>query len=278
LQARRDLERQVHRLGASTVTISPPSLGKGSLQRKTGKAMSSEARERRRAWRELAVQMTASIMIPLTIAGMGLYYTRWQQNVNDLKTMIDLVSDEKPERQKYGIAMFEYLLKNDKVPVEFVAAQLDYANNASDPQLLSSMERALTNAAQVNQSVEQVFTEAVSRLPSRVFVSVQNEQQRACFSKLLASLKDSDGAQITVPSISLAKWDGKVNEIRAMKDNDVDKARQIAGWLNGLGFEVEVVNLTNRWAGAQRVRPNTFELWFGDKTLPPVCSGKQAAN
>jgi hypothetical protein len=26
------------------------------------------------------------------------------------------------------------------------------------------------------------------------------------------------------------------------------------------------------------VRPNTFELWFGDKTLPPVCSGKQAAN
>ena len=28
--------------------------------------------------------------IPLTIAGTGLYYTRWQQNVNDLKTMIDL--------------------------------------------------------------------------------------------------------------------------------------------------------------------------------------------
>ena len=240
--------------------------------------MSSEAKERRRAFRDIAIQMTASIMIPLTIAGTGLYFTRWQQNVNDLKTMIDLISDEKPERQKYGVAMFEYLLKNDKVPVEFVAAQLEYANSASDPQLLSSMERALSNAAQVNTSVEQVFTEAVDRLPSRVFVSVQNEQQRACFSKLLTALKDNDGAMITVPSIALARWDGKVNEIRAMKDADMDKATKIAGWLRGLGFEINVVNLAGRWSGAKRVRPNTFEIWFGDAPLPPVCTGKQAAS
>lgn len=237
--------------------------------------MSSESK---RAWRDIIIQMTASIMIPLTIAGTGLYYTRWQQNVNDLKTMIDLVSDDKPERQKYGVAMFEYLLKNDKVPVEFVAAQLEYANNAADPQLLSSMERALTKAAEANQSVQAVFTEAVARLPSRIFVNVMNEQQRACFSKLLTSLKDNDGALITVPSISLAKWDGKVNEIRAMKDEDVAKAEAIANWLRGLGFEIEVVNLANRWSGAKKVRPNTFEIWFGDRDLPPVCTGKQAAN
>lgn len=235
--------------------------------------MSSDSKR----WRDIIIQMTASIMIPLTIAGTGLYYTRWQQNVNDLKTMIDLVSDDKPERQKYGIAMFEYLLKNDKVPVEFVAAQLEYANNASDPQLLSSMERALTKAAEQNTRVQAVFSEAVARLPSRIFVNVMNEQQRACFSKLLASLKDNDEALITVPSISLAKWDGKVNEIRAMKDEDVAKAEAIASWLRGLGFEIEVVNLTNRWSGARKVRPNTFEIWFGDKDLPPVCTGKQTA-
>jgi hypothetical protein len=104
-----------------------------------------------------------------------------------------------------------------------------------------------------------------------------NEQQRACFSKLLASIKDNDQAMITVPSISLAKWDGKVNEIRAMKDEDVAKAESIANWLRGLGFEIEVVNLTNRWSGARKVRPNTFEIWFGDKDLPPVCTGKQTA-
>ena len=236
----------------------------------------SEIRERARVWRDIMLQMTATIMIPLTIAGMGLYYTRGQQNVNDLKTMIDLVSDDKPERQKYGIAMFEYLLKNDKVPVEFVAAQLDYANNASDPQLLGAMERALTKAAQSNQNVEAVFKEAVERLPSRVFVSVLNEQQRACFSKLLTGLKDSDGAAITVPSISLAKWDGKVNEIRAMNNDDVPKAEAIAAWLRNIGFDINVVNLTDRWSGAKQVRPNTFEIWFGDKDLPPICTGKQA--
>ena len=31
--------------------------------------MSSEAKERRRAFRDIAIQLTASIMIPLTIAG-----------------------------------------------------------------------------------------------------------------------------------------------------------------------------------------------------------------
>lgn len=239
--------------------------------------MSSEARESRRAWRDIAIQMTASIMIPLTIAGMGLYYTRWQQNVNDLKTMIDLVSDDKPERQKYGIAMFEYLLKNDKVPAEFVAAQLEYANNSSDPQLLSAMERALTKAAQVNANVDEVFTEAVSRLPSRVFVMVMDEKQRACFSKILSSIKDADEALITVPSIALAKWDGKVNEVRAMREADVPRAEQIAGWMRSIGFETEVVNLEGRWSGARKVRPNTFEIWFGNGPLPVLCGGKQAA-
>ena len=236
----------------------------------------SEIRERARAWRDLILQMTATIMIPLSIAGMGLYYTRWQQNVNDLKTMIDLVSDDKPERQKYGIAMFEYLLKNDKVPVEFVAAQLDYANNSSDPQLLPAMERALTAAAASNANVQAVFKEAVERLPSRVFVNVLNEQQRACFSKLLTGLKDNDGAAITVPSIAMAKWDGKVNEIRAMNDDDVPKANAIAEWLRNIGFDIQVVNLTKIWDGAKKVRPNTFEIWFGDKDLPPVCTDKQS--
>ena len=52
-----------------------------------------------RPWRDLLVQVMATVMIPLTVAGTGLYYTRWQQNVSDLKTMIDLVSDENAEKR-----------------------------------------------------------------------------------------------------------------------------------------------------------------------------------
>lgn len=132
-----------------------------------------------RPWREIMLQLTASIMIPLTIAGMGLYYTHWQQNLNDLKTMIDLVSNEDRERRKYGIAMFEYLLKNDKVPVEFVTAQLDYANSSSDQDLLPLMETALAKAARENPKVTSVFAEALGRLPSRLFVHVMNDYDGA---------------------------------------------------------------------------------------------------
>ena len=53
--------------------------------------------------------------------------------------------------------------------------------------------------------------------------------------------------------------------------------QQIAGWLKGLGFEAQVVNLEGRWSGAKKVRPNTYELWFGNAPLPALCGGKQAA-
>ncbi len=149
-----------------------------------------------RPLREIAVQLLATVMIPLTVAGTGLYYTRWQQNLSDLKTMIDLVSDENAEKRKFGIAMLEYLLKNDKVPVEFVAAQLDYANSSSDKQMLPLMEAALMKASDENPAVAETFRKALERLPSRLFVHTMNDQQRACIATMLLSLKDADRSQI----------------------------------------------------------------------------------
>jgi hypothetical protein len=226
-----------------------------------------------RRWRDLLVQVLATVMIPLTVAGTGLYYTRWQQNLSDLKTMIDLVSDDNSEKRKFGIAMLEYLLKNDKVPVEFVAAQLDYANSSSDKQMLPLMEAALMKASDENPSVAETFRQALERLPSRLFVHVMTDQQRACISTMLLSLKDVDRSQIAVPLVAQVNWDGKQHELRVLKDSDMERGQAIANMFANLGLETKVVNLTNIWADAKKVRPNTFELWFGDAPLPVVCGG-----
>ena len=226
-----------------------------------------------RPMRDLLVQVMATVMIPLTIAGTGLYYTRWQQNLTDLKTMIDLVSDENSERRKFGVAMLEYLLKNDKVPVEFVAAQLEYANSSSDKQLLPLMESALMKAADENPAVADTFRKALERLPSRLFVHAMNDQQRACIATMLLSLKDGDRAQISVPLIAQVNWDGKQHELRVLKDSDMERGQAIANMFGSLGLELKVINLTTIWDGAKKVRPNTFELWFGDAPLPTVCGG-----
>jgi hypothetical protein len=226
-----------------------------------------------RPMRDLLVQLAATVMIPLTVAGTGLYYTSWQQNVSDLKTMIDLVSDENSEKRKFGIAMLEYLLKNDKVPVEFVAAQLDYANSSSDKQMLPLMEAALMKAADENATVAETFRRALERLPSRLFVHAMTDQQRACISTMLLSLKDGDRAQISVPLIVQVNWDGKQHELRVLKDSDMDRGQGIANMFGSLGLQLKVINLTTIWDGAKKVRPNTFELWFGDAPLPTVCGG-----
>lgn len=226
-----------------------------------------------RPMRDIMVQVLATVMIPLTVAGTGLYYTRWQQNLNDLKTMIDLVSDENSEKRKFGIAMLEYLLKNDKVPVEFVAAQLAYANSSSDKQMLPLMEAALMTAADENPAVAETFRKALERLPSRLFVHAMNDQQRSCIATMLLSLKDGDRARISVPLIAQVNWDGKQHELRVLKDSDMERGQGIANMFGSLGLELKVINLTTIWEGAKKVRPNTFELWFGDAPLPTVCGG-----
>ena len=223
-------------------------------------------------WRETMVQVLATVMIPVTVAGTGLYYTRWQQNLNDLKTMIDLVSDQNAEKRKYGVAMFEYLLKNDKVPVEFVAAQLAYANSSSDRELLPLMEQALLKASAENAKVADTYRLALERMPSRVFVYSMNEAQRSCVRQLLAKADAGDRSSLVIPGYSRATWAGAGHELRFFRATDAARAGEIAKIFTDVGLPVAVKDLSADATVAVKVRPNTFELWLGSAGLPGSCS------
>jgi hypothetical protein len=139
--------------------------------------------------------------------------------------------------------------------------------------MLPLMEAALMKAANENAVVAETFRKALERLPSRLFVHVMTDQQRACISTMLLSLKDGDRAEISVPLIAQVNWDGRQHELRVLKDSDMERGQGIARIFASLGLELKVVNLTTVWEGAAKVRPNTFELWFGDAPLPTVCGG-----
>jgi hypothetical protein len=200
-----------------------------------------------------------AVMIPVTVAGTGLYYTRWQQNLNDLKTMIDLVSDQSPEKRKYGVAMFEYLLKNDKVPVEFVAAQLSYANSSADKELLPLMEQALLKASAENGKVADTFRQALERMPSRVFIHAMNEAQRACLRSLLPRIKDTDSTNIT-------------HELRFFRATDKARGEELVNIFRDIGLTLVLQDLSANADVAGKARPNTFELWLGRGNLPASCA------
>jgi predicted transcriptional regulator len=225
-----------------------------------------------RPLRDLMVQLLATVMIPVTVAGTGLYYTRWQQNLNDLKTMIDLVSDQTPEKRKYGVAMFEYLLKNDKVPVEFVAAQLAYANSSADKELLPLMEQALLKASAENANAAENFRLALERMPSRIFVHAMNDAQRNCLRALMGKVKDTDRTNITIPGYARATWNGERHELRVFRETDRERGAELVKILNDAGLRVGVADLSGNAETANKARPNTFELWFGRAELPASCN------
>jgi hypothetical protein len=222
-------------------------------------------------FRETLVQLLATVMIPLSVAGTGIYYTRWQQNLNDLKTMIDLVSDQNPEKRKYGVAMFEYLLKNDKVPVEFVAAQLAFANSSSDKELLPLMEQALTKASVENSKVADTFRQALERLPSRLFVHTQDETQRTCIRSLIGKMRDADSTGLVIPGFARATWSGEQHELRVFMASDVARGTELAKLLTDVGLPVAMKDISAAEGSAAKARPNTFELWFGTAAVPAIC-------
>ena len=222
--------------------------------------------------RDTLLQLLATVMIPLSVAGTGLYYTRWQQNLNDLKTMIDLVSDQNPEKRKYGVAMFEYLLKNDKVPVEFVAAQLGYANSSSDKELLPLMEQALVKASAENSKVAETFRQALERLPSRVFIHTQDDQQRSCVRTLIGKMRDVDSNSLVVPGFARATWAGEGHELRVFLASDVARGKDLVKMFSDVGLKLTLQDLSATDGAANKARPNTFELWFGTDPVPASCS------
>ncbi len=222
-------------------------------------------------FRETLVQLMATVMIPLSVAGTGLYYTRWQQNLNDLKTMIDLVSDPNAEKRKYGVAMFEYLLKNDKVPVEFVAAQLAYANSSADKELLPLMEQALIKASAENTKVEVTFREALERMPSRIFVHTSDEKQRSCVRMLVSKMKDTDSSGIVIPGYGRATWAGSNHELRIFHVTDLARGTEIANLFTSVGLPVQMKDFSAVPGATSKSRPNSFELWFGSASLPASC-------
>jgi hypothetical protein len=222
--------------------------------------------------RETLIQLLATVMIPVSVAGAGLYYTRWQQNLNDLKTMIDLVSDQNPEKRKYGVAMFEYLLKNDKVPVEFVAAQLAYANSSADKELLPLMEQALIKASAENSKVETTFRLAQERLPSRIFVHTMDDSQRNCLRTLIGKMRDTDASSLVIPGYARATWSGEGHELRVFQPSDLKRGQELVKMLSDVGLQVDVKDLSADDGAAAKARPNTFELWFGSNPVPASCS------
>ncbi len=224
-----------------------------------------------RPFRETLVQLLATVMIPLSVAGTGLYYTRWQQNLNDLKTMIELVSDTNAEKRKYGVAMFEYLLKNDKVPVEFVAAQLAYANSSADKELLPLMEQALIKASAENTKVEVTFREALERMPSRLFVHTSDEKQRSCVRNLVTKMKDTDSSGMVIPGYGRATWAGGNHELRIFHTTDLARGEDISRLFTNVGLPVTVKDMSAVEGASAKVRPNSFELWFGSASLPASC-------
>jgi hypothetical protein len=216
-------------------------------------------------------QMISSILIPLTIAGVGWYYTQWQQNLNDLKTMIEFMNDPNPEKRKFGVAMYEYLLNNNRVPVEFMFQSVNFANTSSDRELLPLLEAAINRASDKNPDVKEKFDIALRQLPSRLFVHVLDIPQRKCMINLFEQMKDVDKAQINVPSIINAQWSGESHELRYFNETDKPRAEAMAGLFTSIGLNITLKDIAAVWPGAKDIRPNTFELWVGKIALPPQC-------
>jgi hypothetical protein len=173
--------------------------------------------------------------------------------------------------------MFEYLAKNDKVPVEFLAAQVDYATSADNAELLPMLEVAIQNAARENPALADAYRAALLRRPARVFVHVPDDATYRCLVLLRESFKDTDKASIRFPGVRKFKGYADSNqELRFFHGEDRARAEQVAGVFATLGLDLALKDLSaTPWSASNA--PNSFELWFSGKPVPDLCREKGSA-
>ena len=204
-------------------------------------------------WWDAFFKMLSIVLVPLTVAGMGWYWTRWQQNVNDLKSMIDLVTDKSPEKQKYGIAMFEYLRQERQGAGRVLRSADRLRHDGCEPRASCPCSRSRSRARRRKTPTwRKPIASRWSGGLARVFIHVPNDDTYTCLVRLREAFEVGDKAGVIFPA-ELRKYAGYADsnqELRFFHAGDKPRADQIVSLFGTLGLELTVKDISTTPVGA----------------------------
>ena len=98
-------------------------------------------------------------------------------------------------------------------------------------------------------------------IKARVYFHIDDESQRSRAREIELKLEK---AGFVVPGIELrAGQCPKLTELRFFRKAESDEGRKIVAFLQSIGIQARLADLSERYEKARGIRPRHYELWFG---------------
>lgn len=224
------------------------------------------AEEKKRDW----VDAIAKLLIPVVIFALGQQYAchkdasdqEQRQFDRDAALLKSLASKDETERV-LTLQFVNYLHQTRQFPDElWVVVQTTGTGNRSDPSTQTA-QLIVQNAAAQDTALTKQLQQTAQGIPTRVYIQIQNEAQRASAEHLRTSLHN---AGFVAPVIELrAKESPGRAEVRYFSPSDKSQADQVTQIVHELGLTPEQKDFSGRYHGTVPLRQ--IEMWFGGQEV-----------
>jgi len=215
-----------------------------------------------RAKFEIIMKVVTGLLLPAAIFYLGHTFTHQQQQLEHANSLIPQLGSENARVREMATGVATYLAEHNELPGELVPVLLGIAKSDPSPQVALGASAALVPLENRNSELARRIEQDFAAFPSRIYIHITSESQRAAAKSLRTRLLEVLGGGFTVPGIE-RRQGPRHNELRFFKKSDRGDARRIAEALKALGVEVSLHDLTPEYESARQVRPGTFEIWLG---------------
>ncbi len=217
-----------------------------------------------------------------------LFGFRKQQN-DDVKLVIELVSDASPQKRLMGVGLANAFIQEQRIP-EAVFANLlttlrddnsttksDSKDKVQDKSVQEAANAALNQAASVNSIVQAQLEKSNASLPIRIYFQTANDADRSkanAFGDKVERLAvdPSLNRALNIPDTETVSGYSGQTELRCFKSAECrDVAPKLINLLKTHGATAlgdQPVDLSRQYENSNRIRPMHFEVWFAAGKVP----------
>ncbi|AUX78340.1 hypothetical protein [Sinorhizobium fredii] len=213
------------------------------------------------------IDVLFKISLAVIAAYVSYQFSALKQQNDDIKLVVELAFDGEARTATAGVVLAGKYAEQERIPAELYASIVASANSSGNAALRETANNSADAVAQTNEVVAQQVTQALEALPVRVYFHISREVDRAKAGEIEDLLQEQgrsfSSQSVIVPGIQFINQPKSQTEVRCFKKEECAAlGGKLVEFLDGVGMQAKLVDLSDRYGTSKNIRPNHFEIWF----------------
>ena len=218
-----------------------------------------------RDWLDVA----SKIVLAATAAIIGYYFSYNKQQNDDIKLIVEMVSDEDKGKKLLGSKIAQSYVKSERIPNEIYLSIYEFAQLSPDEKLRVAVTSGAEEASRGNSVLQTAIKRIDDRLPARIYFHIRDQSTEKRFANVEKELEAKtleDGTAILVPFIEHIPGTQVQDELRCFKKAECEAyGAELVRLLNESSdgtLNVALKDFSAQYENSKNIRPRHFEAWF----------------